>query len=40
MHNNLFIDTMDKINKLAKSKGFVNGIDWAKEAKKPTSFPP
>lgn len=34
MHNNLFIDTMDKINKLAKSKGFVNGIDWAKAAKK------
>ena len=31
-NNDLFIDTMDKINTLAKSRGFVNGNDWAKTA--------
>ena len=33
MYNNLFIDPMEKTNKLAKGKGFVNGVDWAKAAK-------
>lgn len=32
-NNEIFIDTMDKINTIAKSKGFVNGLDWAKTAK-------
>ncbi|MBQ8350695.1 MAG: hypothetical protein IJY20_01460 [Clostridia bacterium] len=32
-NNDLFIDTMDKINTIAKGKGFVNGMDWAKTAK-------
>lgn len=31
-NNDLFIDTMDKVNTLAKSRGFVNGNDWAKMA--------
>ncbi len=31
-NNELFIDTMDKINSLAKSRGFVNGINWARTA--------
>ena len=33
-NNELFIDTMDKINSLAKSRGFTNGIEWAKAAAK------
>ena len=32
-NNEIFIDTMDKINTIAKGKGFVNGLDWAKTAK-------
>ena len=32
-NNDLFIDTMDKINTIAKSKGFVNGMDFARLAK-------
>ncbi len=31
-NNELFSDTMDKINSLAKSRGFVNGINWARTA--------
>lgn len=41
MYNNQFIDIMDKINSIAKSKNYTNGIAWARtscENKKLNSF--
>ena len=32
MNNGIFIDIMDKINNVAKSKGYQNGIAWANKA--------
>ena len=32
MNNSVFLDVMDHINTLAQSLGYVNGMDWAREA--------